>query len=244
MRRIIGVIAGLSICFYASAQRDTLTVRGTVFDSLTHLPLPLVNVVNQSAHTVSTTNDSGKFEIRCSIGDSLHFTLLGYASKKKIVWRGTRALNVFLKEAPFTLESVTVYGTFQPQGAEQWKKAATVKQSMFKNPAGPGSGAMVETFGPGIVIGGLLSKLTKSEKEKKRLKKERDNNLSTATYREVITAPETKDYFINTFSITEDAYNKFIERFNIAHPEAAHITNKDDIMSLLVIFYAEKKSER
>jgi hypothetical protein len=245
MKRVITLlIATLSICFCASAQKDTLTVRGTVFDSLTHLTLPSVTIVNQSAHTVSSTDESGRFEIRCSVGDTLHFTLLGYSSKKKIVWRGNRVINIFLKEAPFTLEPVIVYGKFQPQGAEQWKKAATVKQSMFKNPAGPSSGALVETFGPGIVIGGLLSKLTKSEKEKKKLKREREDNASTATYREVITSQDTKDYFMTTFSITEEEYNKFIERFNLAHPEAARVSNRDDIMSLLVIFYAEKKSER
>jgi hypothetical protein len=235
----------MSICCYqAFAQTDTLTVRGTVLDSLTHLPLSLVTVVNQSAHTVSNTDDFGRFQILCSVGDSLHFTLLGYASKKKIIWRGSSSITLFLREAPYTLNSVTVYGKFKPQGAEQWNKAATVKQSMFKNPAGPASGAMVETFGPGIVIGGLLSKLTKSEKEKKKLKKERENNVSTATYREMITSQETKDYFMTTFSITEDEYNKFIERFNIAHPEAAQITNKDDIMNLLVMFYAERKADR
>ena len=147
---------------------------------------------------------------------------------------------IFLKEAPYTLNPVTVYGKFQPQGAEQWKKE-TFKQPVFRNPAGPSSGYMVETFGPGIVIGGLLSKLTKSEKEKKKVKKERENNVSTATFREVITSEETKDYFMKTFTITEEQYNKFIERFNIAHPEAAYIAKKEDIMSLLVIFYAEKK---
>jgi hypothetical protein len=239
------LIVSMSIgCYEASAQRDTLTVRGTVLDSLTHLPLPMVTVVNQSAHTVSTTDDFGKFQIMCSAGDSLHFTLLGYASKKKIIWSGNTSMTLFLREAPYTLNTVTVYGKFKPQGLDQWNKAATVKQSIFKNPAGPGSGAMVETFGPGIVIGGLLSKLTKSEKEKKKLKKERENNISTATYREVITAQETKDYFMTTFSITEDEYNKFIERFNMAHPEAAQIPNKEDIMSLLVIFYAERKTDR
>lgn len=242
MRKIGCVLVLLSACFYANAQRDTLTVTGTVFDSLTHLPLPSVTVVNQTAHTVSSTEESGKFRIKCTVGDSLHFTLLGYASKKKIVWRGSQSLMIFLKEAPYTLNTVTVYGKFQPQGAAQWKQA-NVNPSMFRNPAGPSSGAMVETFGPGIVIGGLLSKLTKSEKEKKKLRQERDNNSSTATYREVITAQETKDYFMSTFSITEDEYNKFIERFNIAHPETSRITNKEDIMSLLVIFYAQRKRD-
>jgi hypothetical protein len=244
MRRVVCfVVATLSIWYQASAQRDTLTVRGTVLDSLTYLPLPSVTVVNQTARTISTTDESGSFRILCSLGDSLHFTLLGYASKKKIVWHGNTSVTIFLKEAPYTLNAVTVYGRFQPQGAEQWNKAMP-KRSMFKNPAGPSSGALVETFGPGIVIGGLLSKLTKSEKEKKKVKKERENNTATATYREVITAQETKDYFMTTFSITEDEYNKFIERFNIAHPEAQHVTNKEDIMSLLVIFYAEKKNDR
>jgi hypothetical protein len=245
MRRVVClVVATLSIWYQASAQRDTLTVRGTVLDSLTYLPLSSVTVVNQTARTISTTDESGKFQILCSLGDSLHFTLLGYASKKKIVWREKASLRIFLKEAPYTLNTVTVYGSFQPQGSEQWNKASAVKPSIFKNPAGPSSGALVETFGPGIVIGGLISKLTKSEREKKKLRKERENNTATATYREVITAQETKDYFMTTFLITEDEYNKFIERFNIAHPEAARITNKDDIMSLLVIFYAEKKPDR
>jgi hypothetical protein len=244
MTRIVGILF-LTLSFGAFqqvvAQSDTLTVTGTVFDSLTHLPLPAVTVVNQSTNTISTTDESGRFRLHCTAGDSLFFTLLGYTRKKRIVSRVTTSMLIFLKEVPYTLNTVTVYGKFQPQGAEEWKKAAAIKPTVFKNPAGPSSGYMVETFGPGIVIGGLLSKLTKSEREKKKVKKERENNISTATFREVITSEETKNYFMKTFSISEEQYNKFIERFNIAHPEAAYVTTKDDIMSLLVIFYAEKK---
>ena len=87
MTRIVGFFISillLGVCHHAVAQSDTLTLTGTVLDSLTHLPLSTVTVVNQTANTITNTDESGKFMIHCSAGDSLFFTLLGYAHKREL----------------------------------------------------------------------------------------------------------------------------------------------------------------
>ena len=100
---------------------------------------------------------------------------------------------------------------------------------------------MVETFGPGVTIGGLITKMFKSEKEKKKLNTIREKAKQSETYLALIVSDETKHYFQQTFSMSEDDYNKFIESFNLAHPEAVFIESRDEIMKLMVAFLATRK---
>ena len=222
-----------------SAQSDPIWISGTTIDSLTRLPIPFVAVRNHSSGLGSFTDDEGKFSIRCSIGDTLTMSMVGYLSKDRVIFNDQDIL-VLLKENAQLLKPVTVYGSFQPQGKSEWGKAIVLPKT-FRNPAGPGSGYAIETFGPGIVLGGALSRFTKSEREKRKVKKEREQNKATETYLNTITSPEVKEFFMKTFSLTETEYSKRIEQFNLANPQVAYLTNKDEIMIMLVNFFAEKR---
>ena len=146
---------------------------------------------------------------------------------------------VFLREFALTLKPVTIYGSFNPNGSEQWTSVIEMPR-VFKNPAGPGSGYVVETFGPGVSLGGLLSKFSKSEKEKRKVATVRDKAKQSETYLSVIVDEDTKSFFQKTFDMSETEYNKFISSFNQAHPEAVYLESKDEIMKLMVIFKATK----
>jgi hypothetical protein len=145
-----------------------------------------------------------------------------------------------MRENPQLLKPITIYGNFKPQGQSQWSNAIVLPKT-FRNPAGPGSGYGIETFGPGIVLNGIFSKFSKSEKEKKKLKKDREEIDATQVYRNAITSPEVKAFFMETFSLTESEYSKKIEQFNIAHPEAAYLATKDEIINMIVSFLARKQ---
>ncbi|MGC3944619.1 MAG: carboxypeptidase-like regulatory domain-containing protein [Chryseolinea sp.] len=222
------------------AQQVTVTLTGIVYDSLTLSPLPYVTVVNQTRHNGTTTDETGSFRLSASPGDSILFTILGYSRKKKVIRRGETALMVFLREFALTLSPVTIYSSYKPHGSDQWKSVIEVP-GPYRNPAGPGSGYLVETFGPGVSIGGLISRLSKSEKEKKKLNTVREKAKRSETYMSVVVSEDTRRYFQTTFSMSEDEYNKFIESFNIAHPEAVFIESRDDIMKLMVAFIATRK---
>jgi hypothetical protein len=225
-------------CTETSAQSDTVWISGTTIDSLTRVPIPFVAVRNHSSNLGTFTDDEGKFTIRCSQGDTLTMSMVGYLPKNRVIFDDQDIL-ILLNENAQLLKPVTVYGNFKPQGQSQWGKSIVLPKT-FRNPAGPGSGYAVETFGPGVVLSGVLSRFTKSEKEKRKLKKDREESKATETYLNTITSPEVKDFFMKTFSLTETEYSKRIERFNLAYPQVAYLTNKDEIMKMLVNFFAEK----
>ena len=226
--------------FPVSAQELSGKLSGIVYDSLTLAPLSYVTVINETTNTGTATDESGLFKLAASPGDSILFTMLGYSRKRKVLRIGENTTIIFLREFALTLQSVTIYGSYKPQGADQWKSVIEMPK-VFRNPAGPGSGYLVETFGPGVSISGLLSRMTKSEKEKRKVKTVREKAKHSETFLSVIVSEETKEYFQKTFSLTTEEYNKFIESFNQAHPEAVYIERKEDIMNLMVSFMAMKK---
>ena len=224
----------------AWAQRPGMALTGIIYDSLTLAPLSYVTVVNETGHNGTTSDENGSFRLVVSPGDTVLFTMLGYTRKRKVVRGDEQAMIVFLREFALTLSPVTIYGSLKPYGSEQWKSVIE-KQPFIHNPAGPGSGYVVETFGPGLSIGGLITKMFKSEKEKKKLNTIREKAKKSETYLALIVSDETRHYFQQTFSMSEDDYNKFIESFNLAHPEAVFIESRDEIMKLMVAFLATRK---
>jgi hypothetical protein len=231
------IIAG----FGARAQPGgQIHITGTTLDSLTHLPLPFVAVMNIASGGGTTSDENGIFSINAGPGDTLQISMVGYFPKLRIVYSDKTSMIVLLRENAQMLKPVVVYGSFQPNGSKLWKNSVS-QPKIFRNPAGPGSGYMVETFGPGVNIGGALSYFTKGAVEKRKIKKERERNAATETYRNVITSQETKDFFMKTFAITEDEYSKRIEGFNKSFPDVVYITNKDEIIAMLVNFFAQKK---
>ena len=236
------VIIWLSLswcCLTVWAQDDSFVISGNILDSATRLPVPHVTVQNQSNKQGTSSQDDGTFNILCSIGDTLFFTMVGYMPKKRVVANRTK-LTVLLRESFQLLKPLTVYGSFKPQGYDSWKGAVVMPKS-FRNPAGPGSGYAVETFGPGYVFSGPFSRFSKSEKEKRKLKTLKHELSDTDVYRSTITSPEVKEYFQKTFSLSETEYSKKIERFNLRYPEAAFLTSKEEIMKMLVGFFAIKE---
>ncbi|MBY0436044.1 MAG: hypothetical protein K2U26_18285, partial [Cyclobacteriaceae bacterium] len=98
----------------------------------------------------------------------------------------------------------------------------------------------IQTFGPGVVMSGVFSQFSKSEKEKKKLKKVEEAQLRTKTFREVMHSDETKEYLRELFHLTEEEYYKKIEAFNLANREVPNLASKEEILNVLVRFFALK----
>jgi hypothetical protein len=222
------------------AQRAGMALTGIIYDSLTLEPLSFATVINETANNGTTSDENGAFRLIASPGDSILFTILGYSRKTRVVRGNEQAMIVFLREFALTLSPVTIYSSFKPHGSDQWSSAIQ-KQPFIHNPTGPGSGYVVETFGPGVTLGGLITKMFKSEKEKKKLNTIREKAKQSETYLSVIVSEDTKRYFQQTFSMSEAEYNAFIESFNLAHPEAVYIESRDEIMNRMVAFLASRK---
>lgn len=238
--RTVYVVIAINLCAVICGYAQRVTISGTVYDSLSLSPLQYVTVINQATNNGTTTDENGMFKLSASAGDTILFTMLAYRRKLRAIRAGENAMVVFLREYAFTLSPVTIYSSYKPLGSEQWSNYFEAPK-ILHNPAGPGSGYVVETFGPGVSIGGLITKMFKSEKEKRKVDAVREQARQSETYVSFIVSDETKRYFQDTFSMTDDEYNDFIEKFNIAHPEAVYIQTRDEILKVMVAFAATKK---
>ncbi|MEJ1237251.1 carboxypeptidase-like regulatory domain-containing protein [Chryseolinea sp. T2] len=241
--QLICILITITVCASIDAYSQRTTVSGIVYDSLTLVPLQYVTVINQTTNNGTASNENGAFKLSVSPGDTILFTMLGYSRKLRVIRWGEEVMVVFLREFALTLAPVTIYSTFKPHGSDQWKSVIEVP-GFIRNPAGPGSGYVVETFGPGVSVGGLISKMFKSEKEKKKLNTVREKARQSETYLSVVMSDDTRRYFQKTFSMSDDDYNKFIEQFNISHPEAVFIESREEIMNLMVGFVATRAGEK
>jgi CarboxypepD_reg-like domain len=236
------LLAALVAFFYAPgyAQRKPVGLSGIVYDAATRAPMPYVSVVNETTQTGTITAENGTFTIGCTPGDSIKFTMVGYYPKKRTVEEDMRSMVVLLSESTLTLSPITVYGAFKPQGFDQWKTTMEMPR-VFTNPAGPGSGYNVQTFGAGISLTGLMSRFSKSEKEKRKVAVMREKNRKSEAYNDLVTSEEVKSFFQATFAMSEEEYESFVRRFNAVHPEAAQLQDKEEIKNLMVAFKASNK---
>lgn len=237
---IISLLACL--CSESIAQRAPMKLTGMVLDSLTLEPLPYVTVMNRRTNNGTSTDVNGNFSLVASAGDSILLSSLGYIRRKYVLRAHETAVLIFMREFAITLEPVLIYSSYKPTGSHLWQSAME-QPRVLRNPAGPGSGYAIETFGPGtsMSIGSLVNKMLKSEKEKKKLNAIRDKAKETEIFRSVIMSDETKRYFQKTFQMSDADYLKFIEEFNIAHPDAELSSSKDDIIGLMLAFKATRK---
>jgi hypothetical protein len=96
-----------------------------------------------------------------------------------------------------------------------------------------------ESFGLGI--SGAISYFTKYERERRKLKKLKAENLATAVFRSLIASEEIKGHFMKQFQLTEEQYYLKIEAFNAEFPESQYLKEKADIMDILTYFFARKE---
>lgn len=221
------------VCLPTVGRAQTITISGSVLDSATYQPLPYVAVqIKRKAVGVSTT-ERGVFVIAGQKGDTLIFTRLGYKPFLFVAQQPNDRLRVILAEDTRLLKDVTVYGDYDIKGIDDWKKSlpANTQVKVKKQTLEPQPNE-VATFGPGITIGFGGKDKTKNK---------RDELGRTETYRKTIADPETKKYLVELFNLTEEQYNKKLERFNEDNPEAFYLTSREDIMTMLVQFFAMKE---
>jgi len=89
----------------------------------------------------------------------------------------------------------------------------------------------VATFGPGV---------TYKLKTKDNTTEKREALAKTDVYRTTINSPEVKKELMSLYNISEDTYYQKLEKFNKAYPEAAYLTNKNEIVTMLIQFFAVK----
>lgn len=140
---------------------------------------------------------------------------------------------VALAEISEVLKEVIVYDRFLLPGADRWKTGKPSKPVRFENTTftQPMRGIR-PVFGPGISIriGG------RNDKQKKM----REELQKTKVYTAMVTSEEVKKKLMGLYSLSEEKYYQKLEAFNKENPEVAYLTDQDEIMTLLIRFFARK----
>ncbi|MCE7862972.1 MAG: carboxypeptidase-like regulatory domain-containing protein [Bacteroidetes bacterium CHB5] len=230
MRLLFGVI--LVLIYSGAVAQPEVTLSGVVQDSTTFQPLPFVAVQIKSKPIGVSTSESGAFHIACSVGDTLVFTRLGHKAHLLRVSKADDRLRILLAEDSRMLKDVTVYGDYTIKGVDDWKKDLPPNtQVQVLNKTLEPQPNEVAVFGPGITIG-----LGGKDKTKNK----RDELSRTETYRKTISDPETKKKLIELYNLTEEQYNKKLERFNEENPDAFYLTSAQEIITMMIQFFALK----
>ncbi|MEK6783493.1 MAG: carboxypeptidase-like regulatory domain-containing protein [Bacteroidota bacterium] len=210
-----------------------IIVSGIVVDSASRQPLPFVAIQIKDQPSGQSSANDGSFSISCFLHDTLVFTRLGYFPFLYIVLKQEEFLKIELVENAKMLKEITIYDKIIIPGVDRWRK--TIKPSKplkFENAAQAADRGILPTFGPGIIMG---------FGGKDKSKKKRDDLVKTEAYRATINSPEVMKQLMDLYSISQETYYRKLEAFNKENPDAANLTSRKEIISMLIQFFALKE---
>ncbi len=242
MKRVLYSIC-IVLSFASAAQAQSIYLSGSTRDSTTFDLLPYVTIYNHRSEPVAASNENGYFSLRIEPGDTIVFTRLGYKPVKIAPETTSWDMNVMLPETVRVLDQVVVYDRFIIHGHEQIQKAIKenneVANSPIKNPTqAPGATNLIQTFGPGMVFNGVLSKLLGTDREQRKLSTNKAELIRTQVYYEVMQSNQVREYVSNLFKLEEVDYFKKLERFKIDYPTAVYLKSREEIIRLMIESFA------
>jgi hypothetical protein len=226
-----------------SAYTQT-TLNGMVADSATLKPLPNVNIHIKKTHERTVSNELGFFSIPASDDDTVLFSLVGYYTKAYPVKKIKDAVFVYLVEEQRLLETIVVGDVAIPwlpklPPEKLWRNTTNNPQTR-PIPGDP----LIQTFGPGYVLKGPISRFSKYEKNRKKLKTVMIENSKSRGYAELVNAPDVKDKIIKDYALTEEEYYRLLAIFNEKNKDIIYELDSKDLISVLFSFYAENTKKK
>lgn len=228
----------LALLCLPSIARTQITLSGIVKDSLSSAPLPYT-IIQTTGKVLAISGSDGTFHLSCLPGDTIRFTQLGYKTTALIRLRSESNMQVLMSESSTLLKAVTFFGNYKPVGKARWREYI-ILPSFYQNPTMKDSVGMIQTFGPGVIIPGALSYFTRYERNRRKLKRVLADDAATAVYREVITSEKVKQDITKMFLINDETYFSKIEKFNLTYPDAEYMKDRQEIINMLIQFFALK----
>jgi hypothetical protein len=247
------LIMGLSIlrCFFICCLiahgtiYAQLNLRGMVMDSATLEPLPNVNIRLRNAFAGTITDQRGLFLISVSVNDTLNFSMVGYHSKLIPVRDIGQQPVIYLKQEYRLLNSIMVVPEIEIQGLP-----IIPPENPFQNPTytkaytdTPGVPNM-QTFGPSVILKGLLTRYTKYERERRALPKLQQKNMIAKKYLEVVNDPALQKELMDLYNLTETDFYRLLTLFNEKYTDTVYELDPNELISLLRMFYAENARKK
>lgn len=234
----LGLIIAAAISNVAYGQ---IALTGMVADSATMEPLPNVNIVSKKTGRGTISDIRGSFSMRASQGDSIIFSRVGYRSKILPVSEVRELVVVVLKEEQRMLETVEILDATGPSWLPKlppenpWQNRASDRR-FSETPGFQG----VQTFGPGYVFKDVFSRMSKSEKEKRKLVEVMEDNYGVSDYVNLVNSPEVKGKVMDDYDLTEDEYYNLLAKFNEEYQDNILSLESHEVIALLLKFLADQ----
>jgi hypothetical protein len=227
---------------HACAQ---VTVTGMVADSATMQPMFNVNVAIKNSGKGTVSDARGYFSIQARDTDTLIFSMVGYYSKVRAVKWVKEVVIIFMTEEnktlkPVVIESEVLIPWLKKLPPESPWKNPTMNKSFTETPGFQG----IQTFGPGYVMKGPISRFSKYEKERKKLKEVQASNYRARGYVDIVNDPEVKDRIIKDYNLTEAEYYRLLAIFNEKNKDIIYELESNELISLLFMFYGENAKKK
>jgi hypothetical protein len=237
--RTIAIILTILVCS-VSAQCQTVVINGIAADSATMKPLAYVNLQIKNYLRGTFTNEKGYFSLSLSEADTVIFSMVGYQSRAVPVKTILNSPVVYLREINRMLREITV-SPFEQVRLPDIPKTKILTMPDFQKDYSSRSSPMLQPFGPTISILGIISRFTKYEKERKKLPKVRDENKLAGTFISLVSDSSFIKEFTTIYNISLEEYQRVLQTFNENYRTSIYKLPKDELISLLHIFYAESK---
>lgn len=123
----------LFFCGILSAQN--VTIKGTVSEADTGIPIPGANVLVKGTNQGLTTNFDGNYQIEVSVGATVVFSYIGFISKEVQVSKST-VTNIFLEVETSLLDEVVLVAYGKQKKESVVGAQSTIKAEQLKVPVG------------------------------------------------------------------------------------------------------------
>ncbi|HZY81634.1 MAG TPA: hypothetical protein VFE50_19055 [Cyclobacteriaceae bacterium] len=246
VRKLLLFCTTLVMLLMAGNSFGQIYLSGYARDSTTFDLLPYTTIHTVKGAPVAAANENGYFTFAINPGDTVVFTRLGYKPVKVAPKETAWDMNVMLPETVRVLDQVVVYDRYIIHGHEQIQQAikegAAADNPKFRNQTveAPNANTMIQTFGAGMVMNGVLSKLLGTDRERRKMTTNKAELVKTQVYYEVIQSMQVKEYLMGQLGIDEDQYFKSLEKFKVDYPTAVYLVSRQEIIRLMVESFARK----
>lgn len=195
---------------------EKISIRGIVVDSLSLASLPGVTIRIKRTGQGVLSDNKGAFSIQATSIDTLVFTSVGYTRFEYPLFEDEDEVLIRLKENYILLKEVSTATT--PD------KTAVPEHPVVTPSLAEG------IFSP-------FTYFSRTEHEKRRLIKLREENKRIKTYVELVNDPYLKDDIMEKFSLREKEYYELLAKFNQQNGQAAYLNNREEIKKMLYAFF-------
>lgn len=189
-----------------------------VADSATFKPMPYVNIVIRNKGRGTHSEADGSFKINADRADTLLLSFVGYQTKQIALYDWEPGI-ILLSEMSFALDSVTI--TAKRFDNSFYKEIFTDQNNLLRKQNKK-----------------LPFYYSKGKKEKIKVRRLENENERVSIYTEfVIKNEELKNRLIKKHTLTEQEYQKLLEKFNEENYSVMYYLTAVELLTLIETFF-------